>query len=379
MLLTPPPVDAARREQVREQLRGMRDKGHLSWSHLLDTARDHCCSSLLFARLAEKNFLDLVPAEPREVLKSRFRHNLVRDMIFRFELVGLLNELAKADITVILLKGAATWIDNLYGPDGAREMSDIDILVRAADIERAAVIIETLGYSQIPNPNMVLEGLPTDRRHHHLRAFGKPGSPVFVELHYRLGYGRTGGIASEEELWQNSLAGTLEGVEVRVLNPTYRLIHNTAHGMVPECEFISSRVSLRQLAEFVYLAARYRREIDWRTWRDKGVQGGMNMEFFTWLHLAGVLFGLEYPQAVPFSPRARLHAARILQADRLQTGRSGVKDSLIWLLIRLYYYLSLPGWVWENVCYTEGGGHNLARMIYMAKKAASPRSRAKIG
>jgi hypothetical protein len=102
-------------------------------------------------------------------------------MIFRSELVGLLHELAKADITVILLKGAATWIDNLYDLDGAREMADIDILVRAADIEGAAAIIETLGYTPIPNPNMVMEGWPTDRRHHHLHK--NTGNPAPCTLH----------------------------------------------------------------------------------------------------------------------------------------------------------------------------------------------------
>ncbi len=100
-----------------------------------------------------------------------------------------------------------------------------------------------------------------------------------------------------------------------MLTPTYRLLHNTVHALVPDQAFITPTISLRQLAEFAYLVRRYRSVIDWREWLGKGACHGLGRQFRVYLTLAHRLMGMPFPAHVPRVVFPSLQVARIAGAE----------------------------------------------------------------
>jgi hypothetical protein len=354
--------------------------GALNWGRLVYQANLQLCTPLWYVRLRQDGLLELLPEDLQEYLAVLHQANRERNEIFRAALAELLEVFGREKIAVVLLKGAATFCDDLYGDPGARVLQDLDLLVDPRDTERCRELLFGLGYEEWPDPNMAPEGWPTDERHHHLFPFFRPGSPVVVELHFKVAYAQAGRVLATQMAWQNLASGEFEGQSAVFLNPTWRLLHNTAHALVPQCEFIRGEVSLLQLAEFGALVSRYGRETDWRCWGERGRGAGLGTEFSTYLALAVRLLGIE-PPAAAGTAGGGPHLARLQAGGHGLAVPRGERVSLRELtfgcLVRGYYLLNLPIWVWRNVCYAEGG-HLLSRLGYLAKKSLTGTSWRKI-
>lgn len=361
-------------------------RNEIRWESLVYLANINLCTPLWYVRLRQDDLLGCLPLELKEYLAAIYQINLERNLAFIEELRNLLSQFERKGIPIILLKGAATFCDELYEDAGARVMEDIDLLVDPENTGPAMAVLGEAGYKEIIDPGMVFEGLPTDSRHHHLHPHIKPGTTLKVEVHYKVIKGQSGDLFLNGRPWKNIAAAELGKIKTRVLNPTFRVMHNTAHAMIPGCEFIRGYVSLLQMAEFSYLAKRYKQDISWDLWQQSGVRTGLGTEFYTYLLLAHRLFNMPYPRELIKPGRAGIHAARIIIAGEDAVKRRFASGSLldksralaVRLLVTSYYYLKLPAWVWRNICYTEESGKTLIRLWYLLKKSASARSRAKI-
>ena len=372
-------------EQALVELRGRIGRGEIEWEPLVFLANIHYCTPLWYVRLGQDGLLEDLPAELREYLENLCQINRERNERFVSELELLLDRFGRQEIEVVLLKGAAVFSDDLYGDIGARVMQDLDLLIRKDDSVAALRVLSEAGYVEIRDPGMELEGLPTDSRHHHLHPHIKPGTQFKIELHYKVTKGQAQDLFPIDLIWQNTEEIELGGKRARLLNPTWRLLHNTTHALLPDAEFIRGDISLRQLVEFSYLAQRYAREISWPTWQKKGEENGLGLEFATYLLLAQRLVRGPFIPGISSHYRAERHGARIVAAGKNMVvarfpdqGPGRLSSFFTRTALRIYYLLNLPAWVWRNVCYTEGSGNTLGRAWYFLKKSTSRRSRAKI-
>src|SRR5262245_45050305 len=111
--------------------------------------------------------------------RAAYRSTFARNLLLGHALDQALAALAAAGVEAQPAKGAL-FVDLLYGGDaGARPMSDLDLLVRPSELERAQAALAELGYRSL--------GLGHSRwsprfTHHRLLARGS----VLVELHFRL-------------------------------------------------------------------------------------------------------------------------------------------------------------------------------------------------
>jgi len=375
-----------KKPDVLEVLRQLIKNGAVQWEQILFQANNNLCSPLWYVCLRNDGLVDLLPDELKKYLQHLYEANWERNLFFEDALLELDKKFNAHNIPFILLKGGAALCDNLYNDSGARLLQDLDILIKPCNAEDAWQILAKSGYEEIPNQGRNFDGLPTDTRHHHLNSLRKSDTPVVIELHYKSGYAQAEELVPTLEAWENTTEILYSGVRLQVLNPTWRLINNTAHGLIPEAEFIKGTICLQQLADFAFLAKRYRSQINWQEWMAKGMTKRLPTQFLAYLLLAQQLMNMEPPAGLLPSRISRLHVARISAVGKYrwtyknfsETGWQKLRSQLIRFVLRFYYLLKLPGWVWQNVCYTGGRGHFFLRLNYMFSKAFSPKSRAKI-
>ena len=145
------------------------------WDALFQLARIHGLAGALYAEIEASGYSlpgDVARREARALAYEALLHDtLVRG------LAGALRELAADGIQVVALKGPILG-ERLYDHPEHRHSSDLDLLVRPEDVERAAAAIARVGY--------VLEGGALGRyyrAHHHNVNLVHPTLGV-VELHF---------------------------------------------------------------------------------------------------------------------------------------------------------------------------------------------------
>lgn len=353
---------------------------------LLILANQQLCSPQLFLALQQHGLLGLLPNEMSEYLEAMLYLNRARNEGLLAELGLVLDSFRQLGIDSILLKGGASIADQLYADIGARIMHDIDLLVLPDRLEEARQIILGLGYLEADMPGMAKENLPTDDRHCHLPALHKPGTQMIIELHFDVGYGQAGRVFDLNDVWKRKLRGTVAGQSVFILDPALRVLHNAVHALFPECEFIRSQISLRQLLEFALLTQRYGEAIDWRECHQRCVPYGIGDEFLAYLHTASLAFAMTMPEGMACSKVVKAHARRLISGGNCFSASDAVRlprritlsQHGIRFFCWLYYWLHLPAWIWNNVCYAEEGGHVLVRLRYLLKKMLSAESRTRV-
>ena len=124
---------------------------------LLLQANIQMCTPLWVARLEQDGLLSYLPKDFQEYLQAIYQANVERNAELKAGLTELLTEFEKNDVESVLLKGAATFVDDLYESPGARFMGDMDILVDKGKITTCESILEKLQYEVMVNENLILD------------------------------------------------------------------------------------------------------------------------------------------------------------------------------------------------------------------------------
>jgi hypothetical protein len=326
----------------------------------------HYCAPLWFCRLQKDGLLPLLPSDLQIYLEHLYQANLERQDAFQRAIIEIVSKAHDMEIPVILLKGAATFCDDLYGDNGARMMGDLDLLVKMQHVEPVKKILWQLGYDEQADCFGKATGILGSNLPNHLPRYLKPGTPVVVEIHFQTAMGQAGRVLQTEMSWTNEELKTWEGLNSYILNPTYRLLHNTVHALVPRGAYNSSILPLNQLAEFAYIVRRYSSIIDWHEWLVMGASQGLSRQFRVYLTLLNRLMGMPFPTQVRQVDLSSLHVARISRAANNKanylsghntpnkTAAIRIKDVSIKIYIYVFKRLNRTTWVWQNLCYKKG-------------------------
>lgn len=195
------------------------------WYALLNDAAAHGVLGILTPHLSE---LDL-PGNVRQELERR----TVIEQLWNRQVIGSLEHavsaLDGAGLRACVLKGPMLG-ERLYPPRTARLSMDVDLLVRPADVDRAARVLRSAGYQgdSDADASYLL------RHAHHLH-FTRTGMPA-VELHFRA-YAGFGAVLPASALMDRATEYRLNG-NVRVLVPSpedefvYLAIHAAGHSFI---------------------------------------------------------------------------------------------------------------------------------------------------
>ncbi len=310
--------------------------GDMQWGPILRQANLHFCTPLWFGSLQRDGIIHLIPDELQDYLSLMHQANTERNEQFRQVLEAILIEFERYGISNVLLKGAATFCDHLYPAPGDRMMGDLDILVEPRLAGEAWALLRDLGFREETRVTRSSRSRFRGNGLHHLPRVNLPGTPVDVELHTSVGGLQSDRVLPVEEAWRHTLPVRLGNARTLILEPTYRLIHNTTHALVPHQEFIGSNVALRQLTEFAFLAKRYNTSVVWGQWHAAGSKERLGFEFLCYLQLTQHLMGMRMPPDIAWSRRASLHVWRIRVAAR--HGKNAELPSSLQGWIRALFY-----------------------------------------
>lgn len=152
-------------------------------------------SSQLYCLLKERGQLGRTPTNFRERLEGNYTKALYHNLFMRSRTEQVLRAFEEAGIEAIPLKGVL-FAERYFGHVGARVTTDIDVLVKPEQLDRAIHCVKSLGYTEE-------EYIPA---HFHL-GFSKPSPnalfPLMVELHWDLLKANTSGLRIQE-FWQKA-------------------------------------------------------------------------------------------------------------------------------------------------------------------------------
>ena len=255
------------------------------WQVFLSLAKTQRVLPLLWHRLRQKGLDTAVPVAAAETFKNAFRQNTLHNLRFYGELRRLLSVLKPEGIPLILLKGIFL-ADAVYGNMGLREMNDIDVLARPADLARIAEILTGMGYTPL-SPICVDTTLKSA---HHLPRMVKKGHAAF-ELHWNLTCPDESYSIDPCDMWEHSVPVHISGCDALTLSPEDLLLHLCLHtsyhhqfafGLRPSCD----------IAETI---ACFGSTLDWWTLAERAERWGWQRGVYLALQLAKELAGADVP------------------------------------------------------------------------------------
>ena len=155
-------------------------KSPLNWERILELAQHHRVFPALFSAL--QNHRVLPPAVQR-VLTKNFQQHALKTLRFSAELKSILGKFAEHGIEVLAHKGPVL-AQYLFGDPAMRQFGDLDFLIRPADVVRARVALEDLGYRPKLHVSERQEKAYLHAGYEYV--FGAAADPSLVEIQWRV-------------------------------------------------------------------------------------------------------------------------------------------------------------------------------------------------
>jgi hypothetical protein len=197
----------------------------LDWPWLLDMADRHHVLPLV-AHTLRTHCSEVMPAWLIEHLRVYALAVGLRNAYMTRELLALLDVFQRAGVSALPFKGPVlAW--SVYGDISLRQFSDLDVLIRACDVEHAKNLLVDRGYRLDPPLNarqrMYLRGLTGQRENTYLRSrsehhFVRATDNVTVDLHLALADPYIRFSMSARNLLRRSEEVKLQDVPVRTLS-----------------------------------------------------------------------------------------------------------------------------------------------------------------
>jgi Uncharacterised nucleotidyltransferase len=197
---------------ARDRVRDLIMKGSVDYERLLRLASGNGVSPFIFRNLRGDEGM---PGSAVDRLKTAYYQSLKRNLGQLNETLRIICMLADAGIGTVPLKGPLA-SEQFFGDAGKYPSSDIDILVRPADLDRARQVLEKAGYRN--EENIAWEDLRTSTYHEVLTNGG-----FYIELHWNLAmrYFRV----DPEFWWQKTFRSVHDGLEIELLAPERYLLY----------------------------------------------------------------------------------------------------------------------------------------------------------
>jgi hypothetical protein len=191
------PIAASR---IRDLACAVRD-----WSAVLELGRRHRLVPLLHTHL-NAIAADVLPDVVSAALREEFTANAARNLALTVELLAITALLDSHGIRALPYKGPAL-AQCIYGSLAARQMKDLDILLRPEDLDRVVSILAARDYAP------VTPVLPAARRLglEHQCVLTRPSDETIIELHWSVVPRAMSPPVALDDLWPQRLSTALLG------------------------------------------------------------------------------------------------------------------------------------------------------------------------
>lgn len=221
--------------------------GNVPWEELVWVGSHHLVLPALYTAFSRKGILPLLPDDLAEHLSAVYTLNLNRNKHILEQCGELIRILNNEGIEPCFLKGAGYLLQGLYQDMGDRIMSDIDILIPAAEMRKAARVLYDNGYF---HPDEFIKDDFT--RHHHMPGFEHPDYVAMVELHHSIFPESFQKVLSGDEV--HSEMKKIDGFRARILSTNHQQVLNFIHDQIVDENFIYRSILIKGLYDFYRLA-----------------------------------------------------------------------------------------------------------------------------
>lgn len=205
--------------------------------------------------------LGIFPATLEQAGLQSYRSTSLRNLLLLHALTECLQQLAAAQVPVIILKGAAL-AEVIYGNIGLRPMGDIDLLVHPRDVATVRSTLEGLGYTLDrveTHPGALTE-------HENELSFSRPGHVnVNLDIHWSLfdsPYYQSR--IAMDWFWQTAQSARIAATPALMLGPEAQVIHLCGHlGLHHRAEGL---LWWHDIAEVLFF---YGDQLDWNALLDR--------------------------------------------------------------------------------------------------------------
>jgi len=253
----------------------------LEWERVLRLANHHRLLPALFAFLQGRRD---VPASIQSALRSRFQIHARQVLRLSAELTGILRRLESCGIEVLPHKGPVL-AKLLYGDPAMRQFGDLDFLIRAADVPRARIALQELGYK--PNLHLSARQEKAYLRAGYEYVFGSAAGKNLVELQWQI-LPRFYAVSFDmNSLFSRSVRTEFEDQRLHVLQNEDLMLVLCIHAAKHEWEQLGMVRDIATLAHF---------DLDWESIEREARRLCISRILLISLLLVRNLLGCELPQ-----------------------------------------------------------------------------------
>jgi hypothetical protein len=236
------------------------------WQCIVELAQKQSVAPMLYARLRERGITP--PPVAAQRLREIYLASINRNTRLLHEVGKIFRAFQAADIPVIPLKGACL-AEAVYGNLALRQIGDVDLLVKPADLAKALDVLRTLGYAA--KHSFEIESVR--QLSQHMPQLSKRGG-LTIELHWTIVYPRVNNHFEDNDLnqlWSRAVPAKIGGVQVLMLSPMDLLWHLCLHASVQH----RFDIGLRGFWDMALVIRRYGDEIDWEQFTRRANQWGI--------------------------------------------------------------------------------------------------------
>jgi hypothetical protein len=269
------------------------------WDALLETANRALLAPALCIALSHEELSSAVPDGVAAYLAELSRLNRIRNRRLEAQLGELVAALNRCGIVPLLLKGAAVLVTRGDSYAAGRMVTDLDVLVAPDEAPAALAVLAGCGYQRIAD-----RAPPA----HTLGDFARAQDVGAVDLHIALL--NEPALLPLGDIDARAVDHEVDGLRVRLLPPTDRVLHLLLHDLVQDRGLHEGRLNLRHLHEFALLARTA--PIEWPAIRAHLERHRLAAALDLWLLAAAEIFGNPPPIHVRPGLGARLLLWRTL-------------------------------------------------------------------
>jgi hypothetical protein len=236
-------------------------------------------SAYLGHKISENGLTSQCPAQLLREAGDARRATAARWLRLRFELRNLVSEFKRHKLDFVVLKGAVLAFV-AYPDSSLRPVSDIDLLVRPENLEKALKLIEDAGFRcperfEFANPLIINDSVvPGEEISLPLE---KPGTQALIEVHTQLESAEPCFPVPIEKIWEHIDETDWNDICIPVLDTHEFLFHLVLH--LSRCHFFS--LGLRPLLDVHLWVELQEKRLDWPWIRKECVR----REYSDWMYL----------------------------------------------------------------------------------------------
>jgi hypothetical protein len=304
----------------------------VDWDEVIKLANKSLTITSLAAAIAKLARAENIPGDVQAYLATLHDRNAQRNSRLLHQLKEAVTCLNSAGIEPVVMKGAAILLAQKQGEIGARILTDLDVLVRPADMSGAITALRGIGYEiRIAVGSGSWPGNP---KFHLPAVLARPTDVGSIDLQCRPR--GPASFSDIEWLYHNSIQMAFDGADVFVPSPFAQIVYLMLHDQFQDGDYWRGLIDLRHLLDVANLARLG--DISWDALRSLFANGYERNAVDTQILTAAALFGMSSMSKPSFGALSHLQLAR----RKIQIGRRYLVApfTLLTLLTEVFHYSS---------------------------------------